>query len=254
MVDSTASASTAGSCAVLVPAAGQGTRLGGRRKQYRTLGGHPVLVQTLLAFERHPRIDHIIVAAPSGQISPLADQLQAAGIGTLTAVVEGGATRQASVRNALRAVPAPADTVLVHDAVRPFVRAADIAAVVDAVEQAGAAALALPVADTLRQGESDRFGATVPRDGVYRMQTPQGFRRDWLEAAHAEAKPDAATDDVGLVQALGRAVQIVEGHAHNFKITTPDDWTLAQRLWPHWAETQQIAGAAGSADASVSDA
>lgn len=225
--------------AVLVPAAGRGTRLGGRRKQFRTLGGKPLLVQTLQAFERHPSVTHLIVAAPHDDVDAVSDRLRAEGITKLSAVVSGGDSRRASVRHALRAVPRAINVVLVHDAVRPFIPATAIQAVITAVRKQGAGALAIPVADTLRRGASGTFGDTVPRDDLFRMQTPQGFRHDWLADAHraAAASDASATDDVALVQRLGHPVHIVEGDPRNFKITTPGDWTLAQQVWPDWAHT-----------------
>ncbi len=226
----------AGQVAVLIPAAGEGTRLGGRRKQFRRLGGEPLLVQTLRVFERHPDVNYLLVAAPGEATHALEVELRRVGLSKLTAVVAGGATRQESVRSALAAVPEDVDVVLVHDAVRPFVKAKHLAAVIHAVRTKGAAALALPVVDTIRYGAKTGFTETVSRDDLYRMQTPQGFRRDWLEAAHAQACEEQvmATDDVELVQRLGEAVQIVVGSPRNIKITTPEDWELAQLLWPHW--------------------
>ena len=230
--------------AVLVPAAGRGTRLGGQRKQFRLLGGQPLLVQTLRAFERHPMVTHIIVAAPPPDVDPVSDRLRAAGITKLSAVVSGGNSRHASVRHALRAVPQTIEAVLVHDAVRPFITPASIQAVIEAVWQYGAGALAIPVADTLRrESDAGQFGETVARAGLFRMQTPQGFRRSWLSDAHrAAARSDAppATDDVDLVQRIGHAVRIVDGSPRNVKITTPGDWQLAQQLWPDWAETHDV--------------
>lgn len=234
--------------AVLIPAAGRGRRLGGQPKQFRVLGEHPVLVQVLLSFERHPAVGHAVVAAPEDQVADVTDRLRAAGLSVLTAVVGGGADRQASVRHALRAVPDPVDAVLVHDAARPFVAAAQIGAVVQAVRADGAASLAVPVADTLRRGDGDRFGDTVSRRALYRMQTPQGFRRGWLEEAHRRAATDdvASTDDVALVQRVGHAVTQVSGSRRNFKITTPDDWTLAQQLWPSWRDAPERFGRSSS--------
>lgn len=222
--------------AVVIPAAGQGTRMGGTRKQYRTLGDRPLLVQVLLVFERHPSVGHVVVVAPEDQVQDVSDRLQASGTDTLTAVVRGGSSRQVSVRHGLQAVPDPADIVLVHDAVRPFVSGEEVHEVIEAVWHTGAAALAVPVADTLRQGRDHEFGDTVDRTDLYQMQTPQGFRRDWLEEAHRRAASDdvAATDDVELVQRQDRPVQIVEGSRRNFKITTPEDWELAQKLWDGW--------------------
>lgn len=230
--------------AVLIPAAGDGSRLGGRRKQFRGLGDRPLLIQTVFAFERHPKVGPIVVTAPPEEdgLREAREMLYAAGLKSVTAVVPGGTSRQASVRRAVRAVPASADVVLVHDAVRPFVSEAAITRVIAAVRREGAAALAIPVVDTLRRGRNGRFEQTVARDGLYHMQTPQGFRRDWLEEAHRRAAEGnvTATDDVELVQRIGRAVHIVSGSAHNFKITTAEDWALAQRIWPAW--TKEVPG------------
>ena len=218
---------------MLVPAAGAGTRLGGQRKQFRLLGGKPLLVQTLRVFDRHPLVDHLVVAAPASAPDELEALLAAEAFSRPCTVVPGGETRQASVGAALAAVPAGTGVVLVHDAVRPFVPEADVTAVVEAVRAHGAAALAVPVSDTLRGGEAGWFGATVPREGLYRMQTPQGFRRDWFEAAHRAARAEArqATDDVDLVRAIGHPVRIVEATGLNLKVTTAADWELARTLW-----------------------
>ena len=227
--------------AVLIPAAGRGRRLGGRPKQFRALGEHSVLVQVLRTFEQHPAVGHAVVAAPTPRVTDVTDRLQAEGLSVLTAVVSGGGDRQSSVRHALRAVPDPVDIVLVHDAARPFVAAAQVLAVIQAVRADGAASLAVPVADTLRRGDEGRLGETVPREGLYRMQTPQGFRREWLERAHRRASSGdvAATDDVALVQQLDHEVIPVPGSRRNFKITTPDDWALAQALWPTWKDAPE---------------
>ncbi|MEF8864234.1 MAG: 2-C-methyl-D-erythritol 4-phosphate cytidylyltransferase [Salinibacter sp.] len=227
--------------AVLIPAAGRGRRLGGRPKQFRVLGEHPVLVQVLLSFERHPAVGHAVVAAPKDRVAEVTDRVRAEGLGVLTAVVGGGDSRQASVRHALRAVPDPVNRVLVHDAARPFVAAAQVTAVLQAVRTDGAASLAVPVADTLRRGDGDRFGDTVSREDLHRMQTPQGFRRQWLEQAHRHASSAdvTATDDVALVQRMDHDVVPVAGSRRNFKITTPDDWMLAQQLWPAWKDAPE---------------
>ena len=231
--------------AVLVPAAGAGRRLGGRRKQLRLLGGAPVVVQTLRTFDRCAAVDHLVVAGPPAHGEGLRDTLEAASLRKLYAVVEGGASRQASVRHALEAVPESAEVILVHDAVRPFIAADRIRTVVAATRKQGAAALAIPVRDTLRRGKSSYFTETVDRRGCFQMQTPQGFRRAWLEeaCARASSRTAPATDDVALVQANGHDVRIVEGDHRNFKITTPADWQMAQALWPAWTEHRRAEGA-----------
>ncbi len=219
-----------GAVAVLIPAAGRGARMGGTRKQFRALGGKPVLVQTLLVFERHPEVDYLVVAAPADAVEQLREALVNEGLTKLAAVVSGGASRQDSVGCALAAAPEDTGVILVHDAVRPFVVPDHISTAIAAVRTHGAAALAVPVVDTLRRGTDGQFGATVPRDGLYRMQTPQGCRHDWFEQAHARAREHGyqATDDVDLVQQAGFPVQIIAGSIDNIKITTPDDWVQAQ--------------------------
>jgi len=233
-----------GDVAVLIPAAGSGSRLGGRRKQFRELGGRPVLVQTLLVFERHPLVDHVIVATPKDAVRPLRQELRRVGITKLHGVVPGGETRQESVRAALESVPDEVDVVLVHDAVRPFVRMGLVDGVIAAARSGGAAAPAIPVTDTLRRATDGRFGDTVDRRDLMRMQTPQGFRRDWLLEAHEAAAREGveATDDVELVRHVGHAVQVVQGSEDNVKITTPDDWERATAFWTVWEAILRLEG------------
>ena len=226
---------------VLVPAAGQGRRLGGERKQFRLLGGQPLLVQTLRSLEAHPAVQALVVAAPETERERIRQDADAAGIERLVAVVAGGSTRQASVRAAFEAAPAETEIVLVHDGVRPFIETVHLDALIQAVVTHAAAALAVPATDTMRRGEDGRFRETVPRADLYRMQTPQGFTRDLFARALAETAA-TATDDVALVQALGADVHIVEGSTRNIKVTTPADWALAQILWPHWQAGRWTAG------------
>lgn len=218
---------------VLVPAAGQGARMGGIRKQYRLLGGEPLVVRTLRLFEDSPRVHYIVVAAPESDVASLAATVREHGIHKLHAVVAGRATRQASVAAALEAAPDETDVVMVHDGVRPFVPPACIDAVIEAAVQAGAAALAVPATDTLRRGEQGVFGGSVDRNGLFRVQTPQAFRRAWFVEAHRVAGSEGyeGTDDVALAERVGRQVAIVSGSPLNIKVTTPDDWILAEALW-----------------------
>ena len=246
--------SPSGKVAVIIPAAGQGTRLGGHRKQFRVLGGKSVLVQTLLVFERHAGVDHIIVATPADAVEPLAVELRRVGISKLFDVVEGGGSRQESVHRALNVVPGDVDVVLIHDAVRPFVRMSSVTSVIEQSRSTGAASLALAISDTVRRiahmepsGENRpdilvTFGETVPREELVRVQTPQGFRTQWLRSAHEKADEEgwSATDDVDLVQRLGHTVVPVAGSSMNMKITTPEDWDAAIRYWPEWEAVLQM--------------
>jgi 2-C-methyl-D-erythritol 4-phosphate cytidylyltransferase len=212
--------------------------MGGPRKQFRLLGGQSLLVQTLRLFEEVPDVGYIVVAAPEDAVPGLEAALYEAGLKRPVVVVQGGATRQASVGLALATVPDSAGVILVHDAVRPFVTVAQVEAVIASVRMYGAAALAVPVTDTVRRGREGCFEETLSRTGLYRMQTPQGSRRSWLLDAYAAAAEQGteATDDVELVQRLGHPVHIVEGSAYTVKITTSADWEMARLIWPSWAE------------------
>ncbi len=224
--------------AVIVPAAGKGTRLGGQRKQFRLLDGKPLLIRSLEVFQFHPEVDAIVVVVPAGEEKTVHDALHAAGLSKVIHVVAGGASRQASVHQGLLAVPERCEYVMVHDGVRPFVAPALVSDVIAGLAEKGAAALAIPVADTLRSGEEGMFGETRPRKGLFRMQTPQGCRRDWFLQAHTHALEHGieATDDVDLVQRAGFPVQIVNGSSLNIKITTKADWDLACIIWPAWQQ------------------
>ncbi|HIL58119.1 MAG TPA: 2-C-methyl-D-erythritol 4-phosphate cytidylyltransferase, partial [Rhodothermales bacterium] len=159
----------------VVPAAGSGTRMGGGpdapAKQFRTLGGQPVLVRSLEALAAAPEVRGAVVVVAAHEVARVHQRLASSPAAAFVrAVVAGGDTRQASVARGVAAVPASVPVVIVHDAVRPFVRPADVSAVVRAVVEHGAAALAVPVADTLRQSDGKTFGATVPREALWRMQ------------------------------------------------------------------------------------
>ncbi|NNF58831.1 MAG: 2-C-methyl-D-erythritol 4-phosphate cytidylyltransferase [Rhodothermaceae bacterium] len=223
-----------GSVAVVIPAAGSGSRMGGVPKQFRLLGEAPVLVQTLRAFEEHSAVDRCVVATAEAEVAVVEAML--ASYGLAARVVPGGATRQDSVGQGLAALPDGVDVVLVHDAVRPFIGAERITAVIEASREHEAAALAVPVADTLRRGEAGHFSDTVDRTDLWRMQTPQAARLDLLRQAHRQARAEGfcGTDEVEVLQRAGHAVRLVEGDAHNLKLTHPGDWEIAEVLWAKW--------------------
>ncbi len=220
---------------VVIVAAGQGTRLGaGVPKQYLPLGGVPMLLRALRPFTSHPEVAHTVVVLPAADAAHPPAWL-AEVLGDTLSVTAGGAERRDSVACGLAALPAACAVVLVHDAARPFVDQAIISAV-SAVARTGEGAVpAIPVGDTLKQvaaGEGGRILRTVPRDGLFRAQTPQGFPRRVLQEAHARAPRGggAATDDALLVEQAGVPVRVVPGSARNFKITTEDDLRIAERL------------------------
>jgi 2-C-methyl-D-erythritol 4-phosphate cytidylyltransferase len=197
-----------------VVAAGAGDRFGGP-KQYATVGGRRA-VDWSLAVARAETQGVVLVVAPerTADVEPLADR-----------VVAGGATRSASVRAGLAAVPDDATHVLVHDAARPVPLPELWRSVIDALRGgADAVVPAVPVSDTLREVD----GATVDRTRFIAVQTPQGFRADLLRDAHT-GSPDA-TDDAALVEEVGGKVVVVPGSTANVKITTPEDLVLAEQL------------------------
>lgn len=218
---------------MIVPAAGLGSRMGGQRKQLRQLGGATVLLRTLQVFDRHPTITSLVVATREEDRMAVSAEIVSAGLSKEVLLVVGGDSRQASVFRALENVSKADDVVLVHDAVRPFVTGALISAVIERAWKSGAAAAAVPVVDTLRMASGVLLSKTVSRDDLFRMQTPQGFRRDVLVKAHEAAASCGAvgTDDVELVRRIGQDVVLVPGEAANFKVTTEDDWELARALW-----------------------
>jgi 2-C-methyl-D-erythritol 4-phosphate cytidylyltransferase len=147
-------------------------------------------------------------------------------------VVAGGVERQESVARGLAVVPPATPWILVHDGVRPCITSELVRRVVDAARTHGAAIAALPVAETLKRGAAGWVTETVPRDGLWAIQTPQGFRADLLREAHRRAYADGVlgTDDAGLVERLGAAVYLVPGLPGNVKVTRPEDLPLARRL------------------------
>ncbi|MDX1430723.1 MAG: 2-C-methyl-D-erythritol 4-phosphate cytidylyltransferase [Rhodothermales bacterium] len=227
--------------AVIIPAAGSGKRIGGTPKQFRLLGGEPMLHRTIKCFDGIEEIGMLVVVVPAESVADSERALADLHPHSIV-VTPGGPTRQDSVRLGLARVRSGIQVVLVHDAARPFVSIAEIEAVISSTRQHGAAALAIPATDTLRKSSGATLGETVDREGVYRMQTPQGFTRDLIVEAHASAsrKGDTATDDVELVMLRGHAVRLVVGRSTNFKITTAEDWTLAEAI----VESAEVGGSA----------
>jgi 2-C-methyl-D-erythritol 4-phosphate cytidylyltransferase len=216
--------------AVLIPAGGIGARMGHRTpKQFLALGREPILAATLRHFRRHPRVGAVVVAVPAAHVERARRVLGQRGA-ALTVVV-GGATRQESVWLALQAAPASAAVLLVHDAVRPFLTRALIDALIEAAERDGAAICGLPVAETVKRVRDGLIEATLDREGLWSVQTPQAFRAAVLREAHDKARRDGflGTDEAMLIERLGQPVTVVRGIPDNVKITTPDDLTRAQR-------------------------
>ncbi|PGH53823.1 bifunctional 2-C-methyl-D-erythritol 4-phosphate cytidylyltransferase/2-C-methyl-D-erythritol 2,4-cyclodiphosphate synthase [Azospirillum palustre] len=216
-------------CIALIVAGGSGQRFGAERpKQYLDLAGKPVLRRTVEAFLGHPQVTGVrVVIDPTWR-----DAYDAALFGlALPDPVAGGASRQDSVRNGLEALAADGapDLVLIHDAARPLIDADTIAAVIAALDGTPGAIAAVPVADTLKRGSGDAIAGTVDRDGLWRAQTPQGFRFPAILEAHRAAAGLSLTDDAAVAERAGLSVALVPSKEDNFKVTTPDDLTRATR-------------------------
>ena len=229
---------------VILPAAGIGTRMnsaGAAPKQFLFLKGLPLLLHSLQAFLAVPRVAGIYIAVRASEKDRLSEMLAEHKLGDLdheskVHIVTGGDSRQDSVANALTALPStsPDDIVLVHDAVRPMIDAATIDRTIDAIEKHGAAIVAMPAIDTIKQVERTADGAlvtaTIPRELIVHAQTPQGAKVPLLRRAFAEAAADEfnGTDESSLLERAGISVFVVQGHSRNFKVTQPGDLEIAE--------------------------
>jgi 2-C-methyl-D-erythritol 4-phosphate cytidylyltransferase/2-C-methyl-D-erythritol 2,4-cyclodiphosphate synthase len=218
---------------VIIAAGGRGRRLGSAvPKQLLSVGGRPVLERTVEAFLTSPLVERVVVALPPDLLESPPAYLQHPRIDR----VAGGERRQDSVANALDALPAGTDVVLVHDAARPFVDHAMIEASAGAAWESGAAVVALPARDTVKRSATREAGyavidETIPRESIYLAQTPQAFRVEVLREAVALGRSGIeVTDEAALAELAGCHVRIVEGNARNMKITTPDDMVMAEAL------------------------
>ena len=227
---------------VIIPAAGLGTRMsavsGGPRsktKQFFELQGTPILLHTLRKFAQCDAVSELVVALRQNETATFQKQIAQEKFNKSLLVVEGGEHRQNSVANALDAIKAnDDDIVLIHDAVRPFVDQETIVNVIEAVKKYGAAIASVPAVDTVKQVERTADGAvviaTVPRERMVLAQTPQGFRFGLLKQAFDEATADGfmGTDEASLIERAGGSVHVVMGSPRNMKITTPADMELAE--------------------------
>ena len=217
----------------VVPAGGIGARMKSRRpKQYLSLAGEPLLVHTLRILVQTRGMEGVILVAPGDRIAATRRLVDRHRVRKVLDVVAGGAERQESVWRGLHAVPSEVRWVVVHDAVRPFITPELVERVIAAGQRHGAATCGLEVRETVKRVRGAMVDATLDREGLWLIQTPQAFRRDLLCEAHDKARRDGfvGTDDAVLVERLGEPVAVVSGLARNLKITTPHDLRIA-RLW-----------------------
>lgn len=219
--------------AVIIPAAGSGTRFGGDLpKQFRELAGKPIVQHVIERFLLDDRVSHVVVA--------VAEQLLAVvqpGASERVHFVAGGASRLQSVTHGLAAVPDGPDIIAVHDAVRPFFAKATFHALLEAAQESGASFPGVPVTDTIHLVEQNVIVSTPHRHMLYAAQTPQCFRIEILRdvLARASRSNDDATDEAGLAAKYGYPVALVAGDPLNFKITRPEDLIVAERVFQRWS-------------------
>ncbi len=221
----------------VIVAAGKGLRMGaGVRKPYRPLGDVPLLGFCLKTFDQSAAFEEIIlVVAAEDMDGCRREVIDPLGLAVHVRLVAGGCERQESVYNGLAACRGrDDDLVLIHDGVRPLITVKRVSACLAAAADKSACILAVPAADTLKQGLPDgRIAKTLPRETIWQAQTPQGFKLGLIRAAHRQARQEgfAGTDDAQLVERLGRPVFIVPGSRNNIKITCPEDLVLAEAIW-----------------------
>jgi len=227
-------------CAVIV-AGGSGTRMQAvEKKQYLGLHGIPILGHTLLAFDRCPEVDRIVLVFPADDLERCRHQIVAPlNLEHAVQLVVGGQSRQASVRNGLEEAGPSDGSVMIHDGVRPFVRASLIHACIAGSKATGACIPAIPATDTLKQVDANGLiTATLDRRSVCMAQTPQTFTTGLIRRAHRMAveKGFVATDDASVAELAGAPVCVIAGDPDNIKITRPQDLALAGAILDRWRE------------------
>ncbi|HET6853087.1 MAG TPA: 2-C-methyl-D-erythritol 4-phosphate cytidylyltransferase [Pyrinomonadaceae bacterium] len=218
----------------IIAAAGAGTRMASDRpKQFLLLAGTPVIFHTLKPFEECEQIQEVIVVLPAEESAGFLSMAGKYGLRKLARVVPGGATRADSVKRGLMAIrSATAEIVAVHDGVRPFVTVAEIENTIAAAQADGAAILVAPVTDTIKHVNGGAVVKTLDRSVLRRALTPQCFRYELLRQAYqsADIKDPTLTDESALVEQLGHRVRVVEGSSRNIKITTAEDFAIAEAM------------------------
>ncbi len=219
-------------CAIVV-AAGTSSRMGGIDKQSLLIGGVPVLVRTLLAFEESQLVDEVVVVTQQEKIPDLARQIREFECGKVTQLVCGGQTRQQSVACGVRACREDVQYYAIHDGARPLVTPGCIDRCIEDAWETGASFPGIPLQDTIKRIDEEGFVASTPsRQGIFCTQTPQVFSAPEYQKAMALAARERReyTDDCQLMESIGHRVHMVPGEVTNLKITTPQDVPLAQAI------------------------
>ncbi len=218
----------------IIAAGGRGIRLGSPIPKFELeLSGKPLFLYSLEAFEAAPSIESMVLVVPRERIGDWAvGRLHRLGITKLSATVEGGATRRESVGRGLRAIESRSGVVVVHDAARPLVTAELVQRACEVPEGADGVITALAVTDTVKEVDGLTVTATLDRERLVAVQTPQAFRIDALREAHAAAERDRfeGTDDASLVERIGGRVVVIDGSRDNIKVTYGEDLARARAI------------------------
>jgi 2-C-methyl-D-erythritol 4-phosphate cytidylyltransferase len=218
----------------IVPAAGEGKRMGGIvSKPYLLLGGRPILSFSLDALSRSDDVREIIVVARQEEINLCKEIVDKYNFTKVSHVLPGGEQRQDSVYHGLKGIKGDVDIVLIHDGVRPFLSQLLLKEIINCASRFKAAVTAIPVKDTLKKVNTQGVvEETVSRDNVWCIQTPQAFEYSFIMKAYEDAYKNNfyGTDDAGLIERGGYPVKIVGGSPQNIKITMPEDLTMAEAI------------------------
>lgn len=219
-------------CTAIIAAGGSSERMGGEDKLFYKLRGVPIIARTLQAFDAALRVDEIIVVTKEERIIEIGELCREYGIGKVTKIVIGGATRTESVMKGIEMLSDKTRLVAIHDGARPLVTEELINRVIGQAEHFNAAVPYTPLKDTVKERNGNFVAKTPERDGLVAVQTPQVFKRELLSAAldNAEKKGLKLTDDASAVEALGGMVHLTEGSEENIKLTTPLDMFFADAI------------------------
>jgi len=214
----------------IIPTAGSGTRMqADLLKPFIKIKDKPIFIYTLEALEKNSLINNIVLVVSKENIDEFKSIVDKSSFSKTIEIVEGGLTRSESVKNGLKTLDQDVDIVLVHDGVRPFIDQELINQVIDASKIHGAAIAAVRVKPTIKRVDEDLFVyATLKRNELWEVQTPQAFKKDIILKAHDNLNDAAPTDDAFLVEQIGVKVKVVEGSYKNIKITTKEDIEIAE--------------------------
>ena len=216
----------------IVAAGGLGARMNlDLAKPLLEIKKKPIIVYTLETMQAHPLIDEIVLVFNKEGVEQARDFVKTYGISKVARVIAGGSTRKESVRNGLEVVDSKTKFIVIHDGVRPFVDEGSITRVIDAAVLTGAAVLGVPVKSTIKQVDMNmEVDATLRRDSLWEIQTPQVFDRELIQMAYLRAAKHSVPDDAALVELMGKKIKIVVGSYFNIKITTQEDLVFAEAI------------------------